>query len=130
MKSHFINYFLPFLLILSGCASDGDNTQEADARDKFTGTWKVREESSAGIQNYTSAVSKDPFNSSKVTIGNIYNLGASIKAMIAGGNIYLDQTEVSNYLITGSGSFSGDGFVLNCKATDSEVNSFKATYSR
>lgn len=128
-KTLFNLFMTAGLLFIQSCSTT-DDTSDADPREKFSGIWKVREESASGVQNYSSSVTLDPNNTSKIIIGNIYNVNASVKAAVAGNLIYLDETYVSNFLISGSGAYSGGGFVLNCKAVDGEQQSFKAIYTR
>jgi hypothetical protein len=126
-----ISFLLGFLLMaLSPSCTEGLGDPETDPKEKFIGTWTVREESPGIIQNYTSNVSKDPANTSRVLIGNIFNLDAPIPALVTGNSLTLVNSNISGFEIKGTGLYSGGSFVLNYTSNDgSGSRQVKATYS-
>lgn len=122
---------IPLLLLTVSCTDEDDDN--GDSREKYTGTWNVKDETGGQSQTYNATVSNDPANSSRILIGNIYNLGesASIQAIVAGNSLQLVTTDVSGFRISGSGNYSNNSFTLNYTANDGEKDrAVKATYTR
>lgn len=122
------------LALVSACADDDTLDPDVDPREKFLGNWTVREETPGNPpQTYSSTVSRTSGDKEGVTISNIYNLGpsTSITAIVSGNSISLNTSQITGVSISGGGTFSGNGFVLNYSASDggSPVQ-VKATYYR
>ena len=86
--------FLPrfsFVLVLffASCAEEEEILPDADPRDKFVGTWTVAEVMNQVNTQYTSVVTLDTSNTSRIIIGNPNNLGSalSLKALVAGNSL-------------------------------------------
>ena len=104
-------------LILASCADEEtDLVPDVDPKDKFIGTWNVREEIGNQVTgNYSSVVTSNPNNTSQIIINNIYNLGAtaSISALVANNSLSISQASITGISISGSGTYSGSGFIVN-----------------
>jgi hypothetical protein len=118
-------------LVLISCA---DEEPIVDSREKFLGTWNVREEIGNQITgNYVSIVTNDPTNSAKIVIDNIYNLGApeKIAALVANNSLSISQASITGIGISGSGTYSGSEFILNLTVDEgSGPIQVKTTYSK
>ena len=124
--------FLSFLLV--SCTDDNPVEPDVDPKVKFIGSWNVKEEIGGQVTgNYPSTVTTDASNSSRIQIGNIYNLGSaqSIKALVINNSLDISQQTITGVIISGSGIYSGNGFILNYTANDgSGPQSVKATYTK
>jgi len=133
MKKNFY-IFLLSSLILVGCAEEAVIEPDIDPKLKFIGTWAVKEEiTGQATQNYSSIIVADSSNTSKINIGNIYNLGAGAKlsALVAGNTLDISSQSISGISIAGTGSYAGTSFILNYTANDgSETINVKATYTK
>jgi hypothetical protein len=129
-----IYLFLLSSLFLVGCADEGVIEPDVDPKDKFLGTWAVKEEIvGQAEQNYTSTITEDAANTSRIKIGNIYNLGVatSINALVAGNSLDISAQTVTGINITGTGSYVGTSIILNYTADDgSGAINVKATYTK
>ena len=119
--------------MLVGCADEAIQP-DVDPKNKFLGTWAVNEEivGQAG-QNYSSTIIADPSNTSKIKIGNIYNLGAgaNLIALVAGNTLDFTTQSITGINIAGTGTFSGNRFILNYTADDGSGSiNVKATYTK
>ena len=130
--------FLPrfsFVLVLffASCAEEEEILPDADPRDKFVGTWTVAEIMNQVNTQYTSVVTLDTSNTSRIIIGNPNNLGSalSLKALVAGNSLSIGLQDISGLPIEGSGTYSNNSFVLNYTVDEGDgpiqVN---ATYTR
>ena len=121
-------------LFLVGCADEAIIEPAVDPKDKFLGTWAVKEEiAGQSTQNYSSNIVSDSSNTSKIKIGNIYNLGAGAKlsALVAGNTLDISSQSITGISIAGTGSFVGTSIILNYTANDgSETINVKATYTK
>jgi len=123
--------FVLIAALTQSCTDDLLEDPDLDPRQKFTGTWMVKEESQGSFQNYTSTISNDPTNSSRIRIGNIFNLGEPISATVSENSLTLVQTTISGFTIKGTGIYSGGSFVLHYTSNDgSGDRQVKATYSK
>jgi hypothetical protein len=108
--------------------------QDTDPRDKFIGTWNVREEIGNQVTgNYSSVVTNNPNNTSQIIINNIYNLGsaASISALVANNSLSISQANITGVSISGSGTYSGSGFIITLTVDEgSGPIQVKTTYSK
>ncbi len=124
--------FLTMLLV--SCADENPVTPEVDAKVKFIGTWNVKEEIGGQVTgNYPSVVTTDSSNTSRIVIKNIFNLGAAenVKALVLNNTLDISQQTVTGVSITGSGTYSGAGFILNYTANDGTgAQTVKATYTK
>jgi hypothetical protein len=125
-----------FCLVLVSCTDEEpiliQDTE--DSKDKFIGTWNVREETENQVTgNYTSVVTSNPNNTSQIIINNIYNLGstASISALVANNSLSISQANITGVSISGSGTYSGSGFILNLTVDEGDgPKQVKTTYSK
>lgn len=127
--------FLVIMLFLSfgGCDTGDDNNPSPvpDARDKYTGTWAVNNES-CGKSKYQVIIEKDPSNSAQALIRNFgFSSAAEPDTAIVAGNsiVVYQQYNSEGWLVQGQGSYqdNGDikwtysltisGFLENCTAT-------------
>jgi hypothetical protein len=82
---------------------------------------------------YTSVVTLDTSNTSRILISNPNNLGSalSLKALVAGNSLSIGLQDISGLPIEGSGTYSNNSFVLNYTVDEGDgpiqVN---ATYTR
>ena len=124
--------FLSFLLV--SCTDDNPVAPDVDPKVKFIGSWNVKEEIGGQVTgNYPSTVTTDASNSSRIQIGNIYNLGSaqSIKALVINNSLDISQQTITGVIISGTGIYSGNGFILNYTANDGTgPQSVKATYTK
>jgi hypothetical protein len=122
------------LVTLNSCTEEDPIEPEVDQREKYLGNWNVQEKINGQVTGaYISAVSNDASNTSKVRIGNIYNLGSSalVSALIAGNSMDISAQTVTGITISGNGIFSNEGFILNYTAVDgSSTQAVQATYTR
>ena len=132
-KQIFSGLFLCF--VLASCADEETVlVPDVDPKDKFIGTWNVREETGNQVTgNYSSVVTSNPNNTSQIIINNMYNLGstASISALVANNSLSISQANITGVSISGSGTYSGSGFIINL--TVDEGNGpiqVKTTYSK
>jgi hypothetical protein len=107
---------------------------DVDPKDKFIGTWNVREEIGNQVTgNYTSVVTSNPNNTSQIIINNIYNLGtaANISALVANNSLSISQATITGISIFGSGTYGGSGFIINLTVDEgSGTSQVKTTYSK
>jgi len=133
MKKHF-SLFLLASLFLVGCADEAIVEPDVDPKDKFLGTWAVKEEIvGQAAQNYSSTITLDATNTSRIKIGNIYNLGAStnLNALVAGNSLNFTTQSITGINIAGTGSFVGTSIILNFTADDgSGAINVTATYTK
>ena len=124
--------FLSFLLV--SCTDDNPVEPDVDPKVKFIGSWNVKEEIGGQVTgNYPSTVTTDASNSSRILIGNIYNLGSeqNIKALVVNNSLDISTQIITGITISGTGSFSGSGFILNYTANEGNgPQSVKATYTK
>ena len=129
--------FLPrfsvvLVLFFASCAEE-EILPDADPRDKFVGTWTVAEVMNQVNTQYTSVVTLDTSNTSRIIIGNPNNLGSSLslKALVVGNSLSIGLQDISGLPIEGSGTYSNNSFVLNYTVDEGDgpiqVN---ATYTR
>jgi len=133
MKKHF-SLFLLASLFLVGCADEAIVEPDVDPKDKFLGTWAVKEEIvGQAAQNYSSTITLDATNTSRIKIGNIYNLGAAtnLNALVAGNSLNFTTQSITGINIAGTGSYVGTSITLNYTADDgSGAIIVKATYTK
>ena len=133
MKKHF-SLFLLASLFLVGCADEAIVEPDVDPKDKFLGTWAVKEEIvGQAAQNYSSTITLDATNTSRIKIGNIYNLGAAtnLNALVAGNSLNFTTQSITGINIAGTGSFVGTSIILDFTADDgSGAIIVKATYTK
>ena len=125
--------FLCFVLV--SCADEETVlVPDVDPKDKFIGTWNVREEIGNQVTgNYTSVVTSNPNNTSQIIINNIYNLGtaANISALVANNSLSISQASITGISIFGSGTYGGSGFIINLTVDEgSGTSQVKTTYSK
>jgi hypothetical protein len=131
IKLLFRLFFMAFLFAFAACTDEIPEDPDVDPREKFTGFWSVKEESQGSIQNYGSTVTNDPGNTSRVLIGNIFNLNEPVAALVAGNSLTLENSTISGFEINGTGIYSGGSFILNYTSNDgSGARQVKATYTR
>lgn len=109
------------LFSLHACTEEDPIEPNVDPREKFIGTWNVQEKIDGQVTGaYQSTVTNDAGNTARISIGNIYNLGAStsVKALIAGNSIDISSQVVTGITIEGNGLYAGNGFTLNYTAND------------
>ena len=125
---------LTFLAGLSSCVDPEPVEPDVDPRDKYLGTWNVQEKIGGQITGaYQSTVTYDASNTSRISIGNIYNLGssASLKALVVGNALDMDSQVITGITIYGNGLFSNSGFSLTYTAIDgTDTQEVQATYSK
>lgn len=118
--------------MLSACAPDDDDIV-IDDRDKFIGTWTCNDNgSTSGTSTYTVVVERLG-DVDSVKIKNFYFLGNgnSVTGLVSSNNINLPQQTTDGIIISGSGSFSNNGFSINYKAIDGAVtDNGTAAYSK
>lgn len=124
-----------FCLTLVSCTDEDPLVdQDTDPRDKFIGAWNVREETAGQVTgNYSSAVTNNPNNTSQIIINNIYGLGDSkkIAALVAGNTLQISQANITGISISGSGTFSDGGFIINLTIDEGDgPKQVKTTYSK
>jgi hypothetical protein len=121
-------------MLLVSCAEEDPIEPETDPKDKFIGTWNVKEEIAGQVTgNYPSVVTSDTSNTSKIVIGNIYNLGTAvkIKALVVNNSLDISLQTITGVNIVGTGTNSGSGYILNYTADDgSGAQTVKATYTK
>jgi hypothetical protein len=121
-------------MLLVSCAEEDPIEPETDPKDKFIGTWNVKEEIAGQVTgNYPSVVTSDTSNTSKIVIGNIYNLGTAvkIKALVVNNSLDISLQTITGVSIVGTGTYSGSGYILNYTADDgSGAQTVKATYTK
>lgn len=107
---------------------------DIDPKDKFIGTWNVREETGNQVTgNYISVVTSNPNNTSQIIINNIYGLAASanISAVVANNSLSISQASITGISISGSGTYSGSGFIIYLTVDEgSGPIQVKTTYSK
>ena len=122
------------LVLISCTEEDPILVPDVDPKDKFIGTWNVREEIGNQVTgNYTSLVTNNPNNTSQIIINNIYNLGATanISALVANNSLSISQASITGISISGSGTYSGSGFIINLTVDEgSGTSQVKTTYSK
>jgi hypothetical protein len=103
-------------VVLASCTDEETVlVPDVDPKDKFIGTWNVHEEIGNQVTgNYSSVVTSNPSNTSQIIINNIYNLGttANISALVANNSLNISQTSITGISISGSGTYSGNGFII------------------
>ena len=122
------------LVLISCTEEDPILVPDVDPKDKFIGTWNVREEIGNQVTgNYTSLVTNNPNNTSQIIINNIYNLGATanISALVANNSLSISQANITGISIFGSGTYGGNGFIINLTVDEgSGTSQVKTTYSK
>lgn len=133
MKKHFFLFLLASLFLV-GCADEAIVEPDVDPKDKFLGSWAVKEEIvGQAAQNYSSTITLDATNTSRIKIGNIYNLGAAtnLNALVAGNSLNFTTQSITGINIAGTGSFVGTSIILDYTADDgSGAIIVKATYTK
>jgi hypothetical protein len=132
-KQLFSGLFICFVLV--SCTDENPIlVPDVDPKDKFIGTWNVREEIGNQVTgNYTSVVTSNPNNTSQIIINNIYNLGtaANISALVANNSLSISQATITGISIFGSGTYGGSGFIINLTVDEgSGTSQVKTTYSK
>jgi len=122
-------------LVLVSCTDEEPLLiQDTDPKEKFIGTWNVREEIGNQVTgNYTSVVTSNPNNTSQIIINNIYNLGANanIPALVANNSLSISQSTITGISISGSGTYSDTGFIIYLTVDEGNGTSqVKTTYSK
>ena len=122
-------------LVLVSCTDEEPLlTQDTNPKDKFIGTWNVREEIGNQVTgNYTSVVTSNSNNTSQVIINNIYNLGstANISALVANNSLSISEADITGVSISGSGTYSGSGFIITLTVDEGDgPKQVKTTYSK
>jgi hypothetical protein len=122
-------------LVLVSCTDEEPLLiQDTDPKEKFIGTWNVREEIGNQVTgNYTSVVTSNPNNTSQIIINNIYNLGANanIPALVANNSLSISQSTITGISISGSGTYGGSGFIIYLTVDEgSGTSQVKTTYSK
>lgn len=122
-------------LVLVSCTDEEPLLiQDTDPKEKFVGTWNVREEIGNQVTgNYTSVVTSNPNNTSQIIINNIYNLGANanIPALVANNSLSISQSTITGISISGSGTYGGSGFIIYLTVDEgSGTSQVKTTYSK
>ena len=122
-------------LVLVSCTDEEPLLiQDTDPKEKFIGTWNVREEIGNQVTgNYTSLVTSNPNNTSQIIINNIYNLGttANISALVANNSLSISQSSITGISISGSGTYSDTGFIIYLTVDEgSGTSQVKTTYSK
>lgn len=122
-------------LVLVSCTDeDPILVPDVDPKDKFIGTWSVREEIGNQVTgNYTSVITSNPNNTSQIIINNIYNLGATanISALVANNSLSISQASITGISIFGSGTYGGSGFIIYLTVDEgSGTSQVKTTYSK
>ncbi len=125
--------FLSFILV--SCTDEEPLLiQDTDPKEKFIGTWNVREEIGNQVTgNYTSVVTSNLNNTSQIIINNIYNLGetANISALVANNSLSISQASITGISIFGSGTYGGSGFIIYLTVDEgSGTSQVKTTYSK
>jgi hypothetical protein len=120
-------------LVLISCTDEESIlVPDVDPKDKFIGTWNVREETAGQVtSNHESVVTNDPNNSAQIIIYNINGLGDSekIAALVAGNTLQISQAIITGITISGSGSYSGTGFIINLTVDEGDgPKQVKTTY--
>jgi hypothetical protein len=100
-----------FILGFFACDKDDDNTPSPvpDARDKFTGNWKVNESCRKII--YYVNIARDPSNPARVLLQNFgdSDAGDPDTAIVAGNSIVLfKQLNTEGWQIEGNGNYKND----------------------
>ena len=96
---------LPLIILLSfqSCVVE-DDTPYTDPREKFLGTWNVKDE--AARINYQVNISNDPAQSTLVILYNFADMGASAKGLVVGSKIIVDKQDIGNgFLANGTGTY-------------------------
>jgi hypothetical protein len=111
---------LLLVILLSSCTLE-DPTELIDDRDAFIGTWNVVE--SCTKDYYQVNITKDPGNSSQVTIQNFWNIPNCSNppyAIIAGSSIVIPSQSIcsDNFEVGGSGSMSKSKINLTFTVND------------
>jgi len=105
-----------------------------DPRDKFIGSWNVLEETAGQVtRNHGSVITNDPNNTAQIIINNIYGLGnyEKIAALVAGNTLQISQASITGISISGSGTYSGSGFIINLTVDEGDgPKQVKTTYSK
>jgi hypothetical protein len=122
------------LIAFDSCTPEDPIEPDVDQREKFLGTWNVQEKIDGQVTGaYISVVSNDVSNTSRIRIGNIYNLGVSsaVNALVAGNSLNISTQAITGITITGTGLYSSNGFTLNYTASDgSSTSSVQAIYTK
>ncbi|MEX1190088.1 MAG: hypothetical protein WED33_12580 [Bacteroidia bacterium] len=122
------------LMAFSSCTETDPVDPDVDPRDKFLGTWNVQENIDGQVSGaYQSEITNDQGNTSRIRIGNIYNLGAAtgVNALVAGNSLDINSQSVTGVTIVGTGLFANSGFTLNYTANDgAQSNIVQAIYTR
>jgi hypothetical protein len=133
MKKNFFLFLITSLMFV-GCTDEAVIEPDVNPKDKFLGTWTVKEEIvGQADQNYTSTITEDATNTSRIKIGNIYNLGTTsiIYALVAGNSLDISSQTITGISISGTGSYLGTSIILNYIANDgSGAINVKATYTK
>jgi hypothetical protein len=94
----------------------------------------VREETAGQVtSNHESVITNDPNNTAQIIINNIYGLGNSekIAALVAGNTLQISQANITGISISGSGTYSGSGFIINLTVDEGDgPKQVKTTYSK
>lgn len=106
------------LVILSSCGIEDPNFDE---RDDFTGEWTCNEQSSIyPNSNYQIYITKHSTDTTKILIGNFYQLGTVHKAtaIVTGTSLSIPNQTLDGHTIFGSGNLVGNDLNLSYSVND------------
>lgn len=114
MKYTLAIFLAIFFLSISSCDPlDDDIIEPEDPRDVFIGSWSVSETCSKS--NYTVVISKDPYNSSQVLLGNFANpnMGDPAVGIVTTHKITLDPSQKvgNNWTVSGTGNYVNENLL-------------------
>lgn len=119
------------LVILSSCTIEDPNFDE---RDDFTGSWICSEQSTIyGNSNYNVNITKHSTDTTKILIGNFYQLGSShqASAIVSGNSFSIPNQTIDGNTVFGSGQLVGGNINLSYSVNDgSATDNVTATYTQ
>jgi len=123
-----------FSFILFSCEPDNPDNPDANARQKFIGTYTCVEQSQL---SYTVVISASETNASEVNLENFHHLGINEKAKgaIAGYSVTVPEQPLcsGDYIVKGSGLMSASEKSISFQYTVSSgvtTDTINATYTK
>ncbi len=102
-RSFFYTLLIVLIATISGCNDDNSDGVYPDYAARYLGTWHVSD--SQQRLNYDVTITRYENSNSRVVLSNFAALGNNVYAMVTEQVIIIEEQELENYTVEGSGSY-------------------------